>query len=149
MQAMLAAAAVCVAGCVSQPPAPTAGLSELQSQVTAAERAFAATMAARDYRAFLGFVSQEALFFGSAEVRRGRDAVGSAWHGFFDGPQAPFSWEPDRVEVLNSGTLALSTGTVRDASGKLTGRFNSVWRRESDGHWRVIFDKGQCLCGGN
>jgi hypothetical protein len=65
---------------------------------------------------------------------------------FFDGPTAPFSWEPEIVEVLPSGTLALSSGPVRDASGKRVGTFNSIWRREANGQWRVIFDKGAPVC---
>jgi len=34
---------------------------------------------------------------------------------------------------------------VFDASGKRMGTFSSIWRREKDGRWRVIFDKG-CDC---
>lgn len=61
----------------------------------------------------------------------------------FEGP-APFSWEPDQVEVIQSGTLAFSTGPVRNAEGVIVSRFNSVWRLE-DGAWRVLFDKGEPL----
>ena len=64
------------------------------------------------------------------------------WKPFFDGAQAPFSWEPDQVEVLASGQLALSTGPVRNAQGQVIGRFNSIWMREPGGRWRVVFDKG-------
>jgi hypothetical protein len=32
---------------------------------------------------------------------------------------------------------------VRDADGKPIARFNSVWRQEAPGVWRVVFDKGQ------
>jgi ketosteroid isomerase-like protein len=137
------------AACAATRPAVHQPLStaELQSEVSGAERAFAATMAARDFKSFLGYVSEEAVFFGGGgPPSRGRAAVGAAWRGLFDGPQAPFSWEPDHVEVLDSGTLALSTGPVRDPDGKATARFNSIWRREADGRWRVVFDKGQCLC---
>jgi ketosteroid isomerase-like protein len=137
-----------IAACTGVRAPPIQSLPELQSQVAAAERAFAATMAARDYAAFLEFVSDEALFFGGGtRLNRGRAAVGAAWRAFFDGAEAPFSWEPDRVEVLASGTLALSTGPVKDSAGKISSRFNSIWRREADGRWRVVFDKGQCLCG--
>ena len=48
----------------------------------------------------------------------------------------------DVVEVLESGNLALSSGPVRNASGEEVGRFNSIWRKEADGTWRVVFDKG-------
>ena len=70
-------------------------------------------------------------------------AVALAWKPYFDGPAAPFSWLPDRVEVLADGTLALSTGPVSDPTGKAIARFNSIWRLEAPGTWRVVFDKGQ------
>ena len=73
---------------------------------------------------------------------RGRAAVLEGWKAFFDGPAAPFSWEPDQVEVLDSGQLALSTGPVRNRRGEVTARFNSIWQRQADGRWLVIFDKG-------
>lgn len=113
-----------------------------QQQVFAAERAFARSMADRDASAFARHVSEEAIFFNGAGVLRGRKNVLAAWARFFQGKTAPFSWEPDRVEVLQSGTLALSTGLVRDPDGKVVSRFNSIWRLEAPGVWRVVFDKG-------
>jgi ketosteroid isomerase-like protein len=116
----------------------------LVRQVTDAERAFARSMAERKFDDFVALLSEQAVFFGGPQqVQRGKAAVAAAWKGFFDGPMAPFSWEPDRVEVLGDGTLALSTGPVRDPAGKPIARFTSVWRLEAPGVWRVVFDKGQ------
>jgi hypothetical protein len=72
-------------------------------------------------------------------------AVGEHGHQPPGTGAAPFSWEPDEVEPLPSGTLAHSSGPVRDASGKPVARFNSIWRLEAPGVWRVIFDKGSPL----
>lgn len=119
---------------------------ELREQVVQAERAFAASMARRDFEAFTVFLSREAVFMSPAGPQRGKDAVAQAWRGYFDTPAAPFSWEPDEVEVLASGTLAFSSGPVKDAAGRQIGRFNSVWRLEGPGTWRVVFDRG-CDCG--
>lgn len=114
------------------------------AQVTSAEIAFARSMAQRDHAAFVAMLSEQAVFFGGAgQVHRGKAAVAEGWRRFFDGPQAPFSWAPDQVEVLADGTLALSTGPVRDPQGKVIARFNSIWRQEAPGVWRVVFDKGQ------
>jgi len=113
-----------------------------QRQVFAAERAFAKSMADRNASAFASHVSDEAIFFNGTRVLRGKKEVLATWSRFFEGKTAPFSWEPGRVEVLRSGTLALSTGLVRDPKGKVVGRFNSIWRREAPGIWRVVFDKG-------
>jgi ketosteroid isomerase-like protein len=116
-------------------------------QVRAREVAFAQTMADRDHDAFATFVSEEALFLGPT-VLRGRAAVAAGWKPFFEGPGAPFSWEPERVEVIDSGTLAISSGPVRDPEGRRVGTFNSTWRLEGDGQWRVVIDIGcpPCRC---
>ncbi len=118
---------------------------EARLEVMAAERAFARSMADRDLAAFATFVSDEAIFFSGPTPLRGKAAVVDGWSRFFKGPAAPFSWEPEEVEVLDSGTLALSSGPVRDPQGKLSARFSSVWRREAGG-WRVVFDKGAPAC---
>ena len=113
-----------------------------KEQVFAAERAFARAMADRDLKAYAQHLSVEAVFFAGAKSLRGKQAVIDGWAPFFAGEQAPFSWEPDQVEVLESGGLALSTGLVKDPSGKVVARFNSIWRMESPGVWHVVFDKG-------
>ena len=111
-------------------------------QVWAAEIAFAQTMRERNLEAFGKFIADEAVFFAGTIVLRGRSKVMEEWAQYFNGPEAPFSWEPDQVEVLESGSLALSTGPVRDPTGKVIARFNTVWRLESPNGWKVVFDKG-------
>jgi uncharacterized protein (TIGR02246 family) len=123
-----------------------AGRAQAQVDVAAAvrarEAAFAQTMADRDFEAFLTFVSPEAVFFDGNEPLRGREAIARAWAPLFEDPSPPFSWSPDIVQVLESGSLALTSGPVRDPAGAEVGRFNSIWRRDSDGAWRIVFDKG-------
>jgi ketosteroid isomerase-like protein len=126
--------------------AMAASTAELQKEVTDTERAFAKTMADRDHAAFASFLSPETIFFSRAKVLHGKEEVAAAWKRFYEGNAAPFSWEPDQVEVLASGELALSTGPVRDAQGKQIGRFNSIWRRDTAGTWRIVFDKGDSPC---
>lgn len=125
------------------PPAPLAALTR---QVFVAESSFAAAMAVRDSAAFARFIAPDAIFFGEKAVLRGKPAVVEGWSRFFAGPDAPFSWRPEKVEVLDSGGLALSTGPVHDPGGHQIGTFSSIWRRESDGSWRVVFDKGCPVC---
>ncbi len=117
----------------------------LAQQVRDVETAFAKTMADRDHDAFSALLAEEVIFV-SAATARGRGGVAAQWQRFYEGPQAPFSWQPETVEVLDSGTLALSTGPVHDAGGKLISRFTSIWRQEAPGQWRIIFDKGQRVC---
>ncbi|MBI4265352.1 MAG: nuclear transport factor 2 family protein [Acidobacteria bacterium] len=141
---ILLSAAVLFSGCACSPP--NADVEALEQQVLETERAFARTMAARDHAAFTSFLSDEAIFFSGDEPLRGSVQVADWWRRYFEAPDAPFSWEPERVEVLDSGTLALSTGRVRDPDGALIGTFTSIWRREPAGEWRIIFDKGSPAC---
>jgi len=131
--------------------APAAGqtTAELEDQVRSTERAFAKSMADRDLAAFTAHLADEAVFMGGSALR-GRQAVVDAWSPFFKGEQAPFSWDPETVVVLASGTLALSSGPVLNPAGDRVGTFNSIWRREADGRWRIVFDKGcpPCDCRG-
>ncbi len=130
----------------AEPPGTAIPRKELLAkQVRDVEMAFARTMADRDHDAFTALLSGEAVFV-SQTTARGRDQVAAQWQKFFQEPEAPFSWQPETVEVLDSGTLALSTGPVRDAEGKLISRFTSIWRQEAPGEWRIVFDKGQRVC---
>ena len=130
--------------CATAPQA--ADPAVLKQQVLDTERAFAKTMADRDHTAFSGFIAEEAVFFSGKGPLRGKQQVTEAWKPYYAKPQAPFSWEPGQVEVLGSGSLALSTGPVRDPSGKLIGTFTSIWRQEAPGTWRIVFDKGNEVC---
>ena len=93
------------------------------------------------HAAFVRHLAEDTIFLGR-RAQRGKAEVAAAWKGFFEGPKAPFSWEPERVEVNDAGTLGISTGPVRDENGKQTGTYSSIWRREKDGRWRIIFDNG-------
>jgi ketosteroid isomerase-like protein len=120
----------------------TPDLAELTRQVLAAEGSFAESMKARSFERFASHIAPDAIFFGGQGAQRGKEAVLAAWRPFFDGPNAPFAWQPETVEVLATGALALSTGPVLDPNGNRVGTFNSIWRREADGRWLVVFDKG-------
>lgn len=120
--------------------------AELKEQVRRAETAFAKSMADRDLAAFTRFLAADALFLASGVPARGPQTIVARWKRFYEGPKAPFSWEPEFVEVLDSGTLATSSGPVRDPSGKRVGTFNSVWRREANGEWKIVLDSGCPPC---
>lgn len=128
-------------GLCSCSQASTKTVNSAALDVEAREIAFAKTLEDRDFDAFLNFVSPEAVFFNGNEPLRGHDAITQAWAPFFEDKAAPFSWQPDVIEVLESGRLALSSGPIRSTSGEILGRFNSIWRKDNDGQWRVIFDK--------
>ncbi len=124
--------------------AQTAG--DRKEEVRRAEIAFAKTMADRDHAAFASFLADDAMFLSTTRTLRGAKEVAAGWKPLYEAAQAPFSWAPERVEVLDSGVLALSSGPVRDPSGKRIGTFNTIWQRQADGKWKVLIDHGCPPC---
>lgn len=122
--------------------------ADLVADVRCREIAFSRSAEARDLASFLSFLDDDARFVGN-EVLRGPDEIAAAWKVFFadDGPE--IRWRPQFVQVLASGDLALTRGPYRmlakGPDGEVIeqwGTFNSVWRKDADDTWRIIFDAG-------
>lgn len=118
------------------------------AEVRCAEISFSLSVERRDIEAFRAHLDADARFVGSS-VHRGPEAIVAAWSVLFtdDGPR--LAWRPLIVEVLDSGDYALSRGPYRletrgeDGAPVVSwGTFNSVWRRNADGRWRVVLDAG-------
>ena len=120
-------------------------LAELADQVRATETAFAKTLADRDIKAFERLIAPDVIWLANKPLH-GPAQVVANWQKFFEGPQAPFSWAPELIEVQEGGKLALSTGPVFDPAGKRVATYTSIWRREKSGEWRIIFDRGCPAC---
>lgn len=143
---------VAVAG---EPPAPaspkaTPVLSAAECAVFARELSFARSVADHDASAFADHVDADAAFDAGGEApTRGRAAVAEAWAPIVAGKGVRLEWYPTRTTVAGAGDLAWSTGPALierlapDAKQRyLLGQFRSVWRKDSDGTWRVLFDDG-------
>lgn len=135
-----AAALAAVPGAAGRPP-----LERLRDEVRSAEVAFAAAMAARDLAAFGAHVAEDAVFINGGSALRGKAAVLAHWRRFFEGPTAPFAWEPALVEISGQGRLGYTEGPVT-AGGQVIARFYTTWQHQPDGRWRVIFDNGYSVC---
>ena len=110
------------------------------------EREFAKTATVKGWRdAFLEFFADDAITF-APEVVPAKD-------GLRKQPSTPFSelelvWEPRLGDVAASGDLGWLTGpstsinhTVKDSKPRY-GCYLSIWRKQSDGRWRVFIDVG-------
>ena len=123
-------------------------VADLSHDVRCREIGFSQAAENKDVEAFASFIDADARFV-SNSVIAGPEAITEAWASFFaeDGPT--IKWRPQFVEVLKDGELALTRGPyrmiARDAEGKQVegwGTFNSVWRLQEDGSWKVVFDAG-------
>ncbi len=110
------------------------------------ERAFAKTATVKGWRdAFLEFFADDAITFAPGVV--------PAKDGLRKQPSTPFSelelvWEPRLGDVAASGDLGWLTGpsvsinhTAKDSKPRY-GCYLSIWRKQSDGRWRVLIDVG-------
>jgi len=119
--------------------AATAAMSPVE-QVRDAEIAFAKAFAERDKTAFFAMVADDASFLSGGGTSTGKAKIVESWSRYFEGPEAPFSWNPDRVSVSADGNLGLSTGPVYDTRSRHVGDFISTWRRDANGSWKIVFD---------
>ncbi len=142
---LLLCAAACNAALAGGQAAARPAGNELAEQVRATEIAFAKTLADRDVKAFRAMIAPDVIWLADVPLH-GPDQVLTRWQKFFDAAQPPFSWAPEIVEVQEGGKLALSTGPVVNAAGKRVGTYTSIWRRESSGEWKIIFDRGCPAC---
>ena len=139
------ATSVAVLLCAAGAASAAEDLTRLAAEVRATEIAFAKTLADRDVKTFTRMIAPDVIWLADIPLR-GPQQVLTRWQKYFDGPQPPFSWSPETVEVQEGGKLALSTGPVVNAAGKRVGTYTSIWRHESSGEWRIIFDRGCPAC---
>ena len=126
----------------------TATLADPADDVRCREIAFSIAAESRSAESFISFIDNDARFVGNS-VTHGPEAIAAAWSMFFTAGGPTIKWRPQFVEVLEDGTLALTRGPyrmiTRDEEGNETehwGTFNSVWRLQADGQWKVVFDAG-------
>ena len=114
------------------------------------ELSFADSVRTHDAQAFAAHLDADAVFgLDSKHATRGRTAILKQWSKIVDGSAMRLRWYPDKVITAASGDLAWSTGPALaetpDGNGgwkPMLSRFTSVWRKQADGQWRVVFDTG-------
>ena len=114
------------------------------------ELSFAQSVADHDAKAFADHVAADAAFdTGSPAPKRGRAAIVEAWTPIVEGKGVRLEWYPTRTTISGVRDIAWSTGPAlieRLAPGAkphyLLGQFRSVWHKDADGTWRVLFDDG-------
>ncbi len=93
--------------------------------------------------AFAEFVAADGASIGTraSEVTCGRDAVAKALSPL--GPGV-LTWAPRVADAASSGDLAFTSGDaiIRDGGDVSYSNYLTVWKRQSDGKWRVVANGG-------
>jgi ketosteroid isomerase-like protein len=112
------------------------------TQLVDAELAFSKMAGERGIRdSFLHYLAEDSVILAPVPMN-GKQATR-------DGPADPgvLSWYPDFAGVSGAGDLGYSSGpyqyrTAADQAPVGFGYFISIWRRQADGEWKVVFDAG-------
>jgi ketosteroid isomerase-like protein len=111
--------------------------------LVAAENEFCKMAAATSIRdAFFDYMANDAILFRPGPVN-GKE--------FFrtrpSNPGPALTWHPTYAELASTGDLGWTTGpweyrSAKDKPAKAWGHFASVWKKQTNGKWKVMFDEG-------
>lgn len=120
-----------------------AGNGDALASLIEAERSFARASGEKGVReAFLTWLRPDAIVFRPAPVE-GRPV----YQGMDPANPAVLTWEPEVADIAASGEMGYTSGPyiLRAGPGKEPpdfGHYVSVWKKGSDGVWRVFLDAG-------
>ncbi len=110
-----------------------------------ADRQFAADTATGGATAWTSWFDAEGAMIRPAGRVEGRAAVEAAMTPLFSDPERRLEWEPVASGFAPTDGLGFTVGSSRlMESGKQTwrGAYVTIWRKQADGTWRVLFDTG-------
>jgi ketosteroid isomerase-like protein len=104
---------------------------------------WSATAASKDLEKTVSFYSDDAIVMPpNAPAEMNKEAILRGWKDFLD-TASDISWKTTRVEIAQSGDLAVLTGTydvtMKDGT-KDHGKYCEVWEKQSDGKWKCGTD---------
>ena len=116
------------------------------AQVRAADAAVTRAITAKDADRISEYYANDAILMPTAEpMIRGRAAIRDEWQHILAIPD--FTNQTTTQDAKVSGDLAYTYGVYRSRmmgeNGKPVeepGKFVTVWRRDSDGKWRIVLD---------
>jgi len=122
-------------------------LEKWKNEIVETEKEFSA-MAQKEGipAAFVAFAAEDAVLMRNNSLIIGKEALSESFQG--SGTEnVSLSWKPDFVDVAESGDLGYTYGqfiyTSTDSLGNDSlqeGIFHTVWKRQSDGSWKFVWD---------
>ena len=99
-------------------------------------------------KAFLHFASKDAVLMRNDKIIKGDSALKNHFKNTpSERPNEKLVWKPDFIDVSASGDLAYTYGpyiySYTNEKGEIVehkGIFHTVWKRQSDGHWKYVWD---------
>ena len=122
-------------------------IDKYRSEIMNIEREFAELVKEKGLKVgFLTYASEDAVLNRGNQLIKGKKAI-QEYYENYKYPNARLEWEPEFIEVSSSGDLAYTYGhytfEVTGEAGQMIkdkGIFHTVWKRESSGEWRYVWD---------
>lgn len=126
------------------------GEKDAREAIRNTDIAFSKATGERRLDGFSEFIAEDvAAIRPDHPVIRGKKAFVESWAHNVEDPARTLAWQPLLVETSKSGDLGYSIGSYvakkTDANGTHvvgTGKYMTVWRKQKDGSWKVVFDSG-------
>ena len=144
-----------LAACLEEKPAPPLPTPapdtrpQDEAAIRAAIKDWAASAAAKDPQKFSSFYAEDAtVLLPNMADPSGKTTIGEVIAGLMKDASFALSFEADKVVVARSGDIAYETGTysmtgtdpAKKKPSTEKGHYVVVWRKQSDGSWKVAID---------
>jgi ketosteroid isomerase-like protein len=128
--------ALAAAGC-----ARSVNLEQERNAVLARDREWARSTTDPDK--FMSYLAPDATVYAPGEpAAKGAATIRTQYEQMSKAPGFALTWTPDKADVAKSGDIAYTTGSyeVTTAGGTEKGKYVAVWKKQSDGSWKVTDD---------
>ena len=123
------------------------GIETAKAELVQTEKAFEAMAKEKGLSvAFSYYADSSAVLNRGSYVIHGKDSI----RLFYQAPRfkgVKLAWKPDFAEVSKSADLGYTYGkytfTTQDSTGQIAsskGIFHTVWKRQTNGQWRFVWD---------
>lgn len=135
----------------AEPPTPAIDLAAERTALMNADKAWNDAFSASDtpVDTFLTFMQDDARFqFAENPPVQGKDQIRPILEEMASAPGFTVTWAPTAAEVSDSGDLGYTVGTYEmkmEVDGNpvtANGHYVTIWRKQADGSWKVVFDGG-------
>ncbi len=141
---MAAAAFPVLAFAANQSSSPSAGAEVLMQ----ADRDFAKATAERRLEGWVGYFAEDGVSLAN-QPAVGREAIRATFKPLFDNASFRLEWAPVKAGILPSGTVGYTEGRATSYRTGPKGEtlvqhssYVTVWKKQADGSWKVVFDTG-------
>ena len=122
--------------------------SKASAELLKADRDFFAATKARRADGWMEFMTEETTL-SREKPYSGLTAIRATVAEDFKDPNYELTWDPETAVMLESGKMGytsghwiVSTKTPDGKPSKLGGQYITVWKKQKDGSWKVLWDGG-------